>query len=42
MEAAEADVIEQRMPVVDRSDDTAQTSPMLESDVTDAREQRRS
>jgi hypothetical protein len=42
MEAAEADVIEQRMPVADRSDDTAPTSPMLESDPTDAREQRRS
>jgi hypothetical protein len=40
MEAAEADVIEQHMPVVDRSDDP--TSAPLESDATDAHEQRRS
>lgn len=42
MEAAEADVIEQHMPVVDRSDDPTTPSPTLESDETDAREQRRS
>jgi hypothetical protein len=42
MEAAEADVIEQHMPVVDRGDETAQSSPALESDAADAREQRRS
>ena len=41
MEAAEADVVEQNMPVVDHSDESALTTP-LESDPTDAREQRRS
>ncbi|MEU8234514.1 hypothetical protein AB0C12_33415 [Actinoplanes sp. NPDC048967] len=40
MEAAEADVIEQSMPVVDRSDEPL--SVPLESDPTDAHEQRRS
>jgi SLT domain-containing protein len=40
MEAAEADVIEQHMPVADRSDDPTPTP--LESDATDAHEQRRS
>ncbi|WP_433728141.1 hypothetical protein ACQP2Y_14180 [Actinoplanes sp. CA-051413] len=40
MEAAEADVIEQHMPVVDRSDEPISTP--LESDATDAHEQRRS
>jgi hypothetical protein len=40
MEASEADVIEQNMPLVDRSDDPS--SAPLESDVTDAHEQRRS
>jgi hypothetical protein len=42
LEASEADVIEQNMPVVDRSDDPTRPSPVLESDATDAREQRRS
>ncbi|MEV6495707.1 hypothetical protein AB0M20_44885, partial [Actinoplanes sp. NPDC051633] len=42
MEAAEADVIEQNMPVVDRSDDPARTTPALEVDAADAREQGRS
>jgi hypothetical protein len=42
LEASEADVIEQNMPVVDRSDDPTGPSPVLESDAADAREQRRS
>lgn len=42
MEAAEADVVEQHMPVVDHSDESASASLPLESDATDAREQRRS
>jgi hypothetical protein len=41
MEAAEADVIEQNTPVVDRSDVPASDS-VLESDAADAQEQRRS
>ncbi len=42
MGATEADVIEQRMPVVDRSDDPVPPSSALESDAADAQEQRRS
>jgi len=42
MEAAEADVVEQHMPVVDHSDESTVTPVPLESDGTDAREQRRS
>jgi len=42
MEAAEADVIEQHTPVVDRSDDPTHPSSTLESNDDDAREQRRS
>ncbi|GAA3918831.1 hypothetical protein [Actinoplanes auranticolor] len=42
LEASEADVIEQKMPVVDRSDDPTDPSPVLETDAADAREQRRS
>ena len=42
LEASEADVIEQKMPVVDRSDDPTDPSPVRETDAADAREQRRS
>ena len=42
LEAAEADVVEQHMPVVGHGDEPAATPTPLESDATDAREQRRS
>lgn len=42
MEAAEADVVEQHMLVVDNTEESALTPPPLESDAVDAREQRRS
>ena len=41
-EAAEADVVEQRTPVVDRRDVPAPPMSPLESDAVDAAEQRRS
>ena len=42
LEAAEADVVEQHMPVVDHSDESTVTPVPLESDGSDVREQRRS
>ena len=42
LEASEADVIEQHTPLVDRGDEPPSTTAVLESDATDAREQRRS